>query len=205
MIVPEAAEVGRYAAQVLARAEFAVGTAPAPSRPGAVGRALEWLAAHPLGMLGNMDLGTVLLIGVGAVAAVFLARWVVRWARSGGFRLGTPRPAAARPASDPARRATAADSLRAARAALAAADARAAIQALLRACLDHLAALGAIRLERWKTNTAYLRECPSSSPSYDLFKDLARAHSEIIYAHRSVDAARIDAMLEALAGRMGIP
>ncbi|HTP57548.1 MAG TPA: hypothetical protein VMM82_01440, partial [Spirochaetia bacterium] len=91
------------------------------------------------------------------------------------------------------------DSLRAAGAALAAGDARGAIQALLRACLVHLGSRGAITLERWKTNTIYLRECSTASSWYAVFRDLAMAHNDIVYAHRSVDAHRIGVLMDALA------
>ena len=83
-------------------------------------------------------------------------------------------------------------------AALAAGDARGAIQALLRACLDHLGSLGAITLERWKTNTIYLHECSTAVSSYGVFRDLAMTHNDIVYAHRNVDAHRVGLLMDAL-------
>ncbi len=200
MIVPEPAEIQRYTEEILRRPEFNA-TVQKPHTPGWLQRALEWLASHPLS-LGDWSIGKILLIGVGAALAIVLVLWLVRFLRSGALRPAhTERAPGDRRAAE-LKPVTARESLGLARGALAAGDERRAIQALLRACLDHLAALGAITLERWKTNTTYLGECPSSLPSYRLFHDLAAAHNDIVYAQRSVAPERIGAMMDLLAGQI---
>jgi hypothetical protein len=150
--------------------------------------------------LANVSIGTILLIAVGAALVTFLAFRLARLIRSGAFLRGhRDKPSPGQRASPPAEPATTRDSLRMAGMALAAGDARSAIQALLRACLDHLAALGAITQERWKTNTIYLSECSTSLPSFPVFRELAMAHNDIVYAHRGIEAKRIGAMMDALA------
>ena len=198
MTVPDPAEIQRYAEGVLRRPEFH--TALQQQRgPGWLAPVLEWLAMHRLPGLGSMSPGTLLLIVVAAALVAFLIPPLVRLFRSGAFhRTHTAHPGSTHRATVPAEHATARDSLRMARAALAAGDARVAIQALLRACLDHLADLGVIALERWKTNLVYLRECPPSLPCFAVFQDLASAHNDIVYAHRVTEATRIGAMMDAL-------
>ncbi len=198
MTVPDPAEIQRYAEEVLRRPEFHA-TVEQQRVPGWVVRLLAWLAAHPIPSLGNMSLGAILLIVVGAALVTLVVLRLVRLIRSGAFhRTRAGQPMSEHRASAPAEPATARDSLRLAGLALAAGDARAAIQALLRACLDHLAGLGAIVLERWKTNVIYLRECPPSLPCFAVFRDLASAHNDIVYAHRVLEAGRIGTMMEAL-------
>jgi hypothetical protein len=203
MTVPGPAEIHRYAQEILRRPEFNPAIEQ-PHAPGWLQRILEWLLTHRIHPQVNVNVGTILLIVVGAALALLLASWLRRFLASGGFavlRRNTTTPAPQ--ASARARPASARDSLRMAGVALAAGDARGAIQALLRACLDHLGSLGAITLERWKTNTVYLGECPSSLPSYPVFRDVATAHNDIVYAHRSIGTERIGAMMDALARQIG--
>jgi len=202
MIVPEPAEIHQYAEQILRRPEFNAAVEK-PRAPGWLQRLLEWLATHRIHPLVNVNVGTILLIAAGAALALILAFWLRGYIKSGGFQ---PRRREATPSQPedaaPAAPVSARESLRMAGAALAAGDARGAIQALLRACLDHLGSRGAITLERWKTNTIYLHECSPSLPSYGVFRDLASAHNDIVYAHRSVDVQRIGALMNALARQM---
>ena len=142
---------------------------------------------------------TLLVIVAAAALVAVLSPRLVRLLRSAFHRAQTGHSASStRGVTVPAEPPTARESLRVARRALAAGDARGAIQALLRACLDHLAGLGVIVLERWKTNLVYLRECPPSLPCFTVFRDLASAHNDIVYAHRVTEATRIGAMMDAL-------
>lgn len=198
MIVPEAAEIQRYSEEILRRPEFNP-TMVEPHTPGWLLRALEWLATHRVLPFANVDIGKILLLVVGATLVTLLTIWLVRLIRSGAFIPRHQEKFPGQRASTPGKPTTPHDSLRMASSALAAGDARGAVQALLRACLDHLATMGAITLERWKTNTIYLEECPTSMPSFAIFQELAMAHNDIVYAHRSIEANRMGAMMEALA------
>jgi hypothetical protein len=196
MTVPSAAEVQGYVQEVLRRPEF--NAAPAPrNNQGWILRILQWLATHRLPAIGNISIGTLILLAAAAALLVFLSLRLARFIRAGGF-MRSP----ARDTGSPQKRAASAgglvspgESLRLADKALASGDARGAIQELLRGCLFYLAGLGAIVLERWKTNFAYTRECPPQVPAFGVFRDLAQAHNDIVYAHRTLDNARIRSLM----------
>ena len=80
-----------------------------------------------------------------------------------------------------------------------------AVQALLRACLLMLAARGAVALERWKTSTAYVAECPPTLPQFPVLRDLAATHNDIVYAHRPVALPRIAVLKTVLESHLGTP
>jgi len=206
MTIPEPAEIQRFAEEVLRRPEFHAATVQQPDRLSWLARLVAWIAALRLPVFHGLGVVELFAIGVAAAVVVVLAVYLVRLLRSGRLRL-TPRakpPAkAAAPGGEPA--ATPREALTAADTALAAGDARAAVQALLHACLLFLAGLGAIVLARWKTTTAYLAECPPATGPLPLFRDLAAAHNDIVYAHRAVEPDRIAALRDELGRRVGSP
>jgi hypothetical protein len=195
MTIPGTSEVQQYVQEVLSRPEFNAAP-PRQSGPGWILGILEWLASHRLPAIGNISIGTLILLAAAAALLAYLVVRLVRFVRGGGLNRS---PARAAPGT---KRAAASDvsvsageSIRQAGAALAAGDARGAIQELLRACLAHLAGTGAIVLEKWKTNIAYTRECPPELPAFGVFRDLAQVHNDIVYAHRTPENERIRSLM----------
>jgi hypothetical protein len=206
MTIPDPAEVQRYAEEVLRRPEFHAATAQQPDRLPWLARLLAALAALRMPVFHGLGVVELFAIGVAAAVVAVLAVHLVRLVRSGRLRLAPramPPAEAAAPGVEAA--ATPLAALAAADGALAAGDARAAVQALLHACLLFLAGLGAIVLARWKTTTAYLAECPPAIGPLPLFRDLAAAHNDIVYAHRAVAPDRIAALRDELGRRVGSP
>ena len=198
MTIPGGSEVQQYVQEILSRPEFNAAP-PRQGNPGWLLKVLDWLASHTLPSIGNISIGTLILLAAAAALLSYLVVRLVRFARAGGFKRSPTRaaPAAGRAAASPVA-VSAAESIRRAGAALAAGDTRGAIQELLRACMAHLAGMGAIALEKWKTNIAYTRECPPQLPAFGVFRDLAQAHNDIVYAHRTADSARIRSLMDDL-------
>lgn len=196
MRVPGGAEVQHYVQEVLQRPEFNAAP-PRQTNPGWILRALEWLASHRLPAIGNISIGTLILLAAAAALVLFLSLRLARFVRAGGFRRFLARDAGSgqKRTVSPDGPVSPGESLRLAGMALASGDSRGAIQELLRACLAHLAGLGAIVLEKWKTNVTYTRECPPRLAAFGVLRDVTQAHSDIVYAHRSLDDARIRSLM----------
>jgi hypothetical protein len=198
-------EIQRYTEEVLRRPEFQGQAARGPSVPLWLLPVIGWLST-PVPFLGGLSVGAVILLGVGAAAVAVLVVPVVR-----RLRAGHPWRVRGKEASNDRRGApgrmtvTEREEVRAAEAALAAGDGRTAVQALLRACLLMLAARGAVALERWKTSTAYVAECPPTLPPFPVLRDLAATHNDIVYAHRDVALPRIAVLKSALESHLGAP
>jgi hypothetical protein len=206
MTIPDPSEIQRYTEEVLRRPEFHAAAARRPDAFPWLARFIAWLATRRLPIFGGIGIGELFAIGIGIAVLATLVVHLARLVRSGTLR-GAPRTrtASETPAAVPAMAATPREAVRSADEALAAGDARGAVQALLHACLLFLAGLGAIALERWKTAAAYVKECPPSLAPFALFRDLAAAHNDIVYAHRVVAPQRLAAMRDALERHLGPP
>jgi hypothetical protein len=193
--------IQRYTEEILRRPEFHERTTQGPSAPRWLLPLIAWLST-PVPFLGGLSVGALILLCMGAAALTVIAVPVVRRLRASPAGKS---PAAAAGTRAPRGRATAtqAEELRAAEAAMASGNARAAVQALLRACLLMLAAQGAVALEKWKTSTAYVAECPPTLPPFPVLRDLAAAHNDIVYAHRDVALPRIALLKASLEGHLG--
>jgi len=206
MTIPAAGEIQRFTEQVLAGPEFHVSSnAPAAVPPWVKGLA-AWLALHPFDFLSSLSLGTILACLLGGCVLVALTVYLVRLVLREGRRPGRSRPGRKRAAEGPvdARHLQGPRELvlEAARA-LAAGDSRRAIQELLRAGISLLAGRGLISVERWKTNSAYVRECPPGGREYSVLRELTSVYDEVVFAHREVRTDIIAGLLAELSEQVG--
>jgi hypothetical protein len=74
-------------------------------------------------------------------------------------------------------------------------DGYGAIRGLHRCFVEALEQRGLLACAPWKTNTDYVRECPSPSAAYSLLADITRAYERIVYAHRPVPLHTISELL----------
>lgn len=201
---PSLEEVQRVTAEVLRRPEFADVAGAGSRQPGWLERLFDWLdALGPLRIdLGGVELGARVLLYVLLAALVFfLLRLIIR--QGGGLRFGrtglsTGREAPALSASRGGQEEGLRERLQQAEGALAQGDARAAVRILCGALLALMARRGELTLQRWKTNLAYLRECPREAPTYPLLQELVSVYAAVVYAHEPCERERLERLLARL-------
>ena len=197
--LPDPASIQRFTEEVLRGREF---HQAAPPRSGEwLRRLLEWLGSHII--FGNVSVGTFLWwTFVGGLAA-FLAFHIVRLLlrEPAGRTAHAPRMQRAGGVSPAAFIPT--DGILRAQGALAQGDLRGAVEHLYHTCITLLSAAGLITVQRWKTNTAYLRECPASAAAYPVFRDLTDAYERIVYAHQQYARQRIEQLFFSVQGLCG--
>lgn len=191
---PTAPEIQKVTEEILRRPEFHAAAAARPASPGWLDRLFSWLSVHKI--FGSIPLDTFITWALLALAAAALIYYLLRLllaeprnlrgARAAEVSSIAPKePLPADPAS----------LLADAEHALAAGDTRAAVQALYRAAVAALVAKGLLVIERWKTNLAYLRECPRTFERYEEFRELSSAYDEIVYAHKPPDQGKMAGLL----------
>lgn len=87
------------------------------------------------------------------------------------------------------------DALKAVKQAITEKNSRRAVWILHRVFLGLLDKKGAIRFSGWKTNEAYLRECPEADPWRATLLELTRVYDQLVYAHRAVDEGEIQGLV----------
>lgn len=202
--LPSLEEVQRVTAEVLRRPEFADIGAPGPRRPGWLQGLFDWLGAlGPLRLdLRGVDLGARILLYALLGTLVFLLLRLLlrrgvqlRFGRS-GRSAGRGKPALSVPRSSQEEGLP--ESLQRAESALGQGDARTAVRILCGTLLQLMARRGELTLQRWKTNLAYLRECPREAPSYPLLQELVGVYAAVVYAHAPCEPERIERLLTGL-------
>jgi hypothetical protein len=202
--VPSLEDVQRITAEVLRRPEFADLGGAGPQRPAWLERVFAWLdSLEPLNIrIPGAGLGLkILLYALLGVLLFLLVRLIIR--QTGGLRLGGKASRLRALGASLSKERGGEDeelgeSLRRSELALAAGDARTAIRTLCRALLKLMADRGFLKLRPWKTNLAYLRECPKEAPAGALLRELTAAYSTVVYAHAPYDRARIEQLLAEL-------
>ncbi len=191
--MPTLQEIKRVTEEVLNRPEF--NQPRAASEPGESGleRFFDWLGS--LGPFGSGPAGAFIIKLLLIVVFAALVLYLVRLLLAEPLRLKRISIEDRLNASSVQEQSSPGDevgsSLRQAEQALNGGDMRSAIRILYRTLIKMLSQKGFLKLERWKTNLAYLKECPKDIKQHSLLQELTLAYNHIVYAHYPYEKEKI--------------
>jgi hypothetical protein len=196
--MPSAQQVQAVVEEILRRKEFSDVAEKEPSQSH-LQRPLNWLSEQSV--FGLISVGRLIGWIILGTLAIVLLSFLLRMILAEIARLRASRIPADRSGGEGEQSGQEPSALlHKAEGALSASDMRQSLQLLSRACIAALARAGYVVVEQWKTNNAYLRECPRAVEQYPFFGEAISLHEDLVYGHRAPDPARIRRLLTALQG-----
>ena len=191
--IPTPYEIQQVTEEILSRPEFNRLRAASEHREGWLERFFDWVGSLRLFESGSAGetIFKILLIALFVFFIIYFIRLLLtgqrlfrRMRKKDGITASSIREKS--PSDDET-----GGSLRHAEQALNRGDIRSAIRILYRTFIRMLSHKGFLKLERWKTNLAYLRECPKDIEQYPLLRELTFAHDNVVYAHFKYNREKI--------------
>jgi hypothetical protein len=191
--IPTPYEIQQVTEKVLSRPEFNRLRAASEHKEGWLERFFDWAGSLRLFESGSAA-GTIFKILLIALF-VFFVIYFIRLLLTGSRLFRSTRKKDGTAALSIREKSPSGDetggSLRHAEQALNRGDIRLAVRILYRTFIRMLSQKGFLKLERWKTNLAYLRECPQDIEQFPLLQELTLAHDNVVYAHFKYNREKI--------------
>ncbi len=198
--IPPPQEIQRVTEEVLSRPEFNQLRAASEQKESWLDRFFDWLGSLRLFESGPVGAFIIKLLITALLVALVL--YLVRLLLTEPLRLKRTIikdsvKASSVQEQSPSGKDTG-SSLRQAEQALNSGDIRSAIRILYRTFIKLLSQKSFLKLERWKTNLAYLKECPKDIKQYSLLREITLAYNNIVYAHHPYEKKKIAQLLSEL-------
>ena len=198
--IPKPQDIQRVTEEILSRPEFSQLRAASEQKESRLERFFDWLGS--LRLFDSWPAGAFMIKLLLAVLFAALVLYLVRLLTTGPLRLKrAPNKDIVKESyvqeQSPSNEDTK-NSLRHAEQAMNRGDMRSAIRILYRSFINLLSQRGFLKLERWKTNLAYLKDCPQDIEQYSLLREITLAYNYIVYAHYPYEKKKIAQFLSKL-------